>query len=57
MTDAAYQALRDAINLARCDQIRNVASLKSRLQQMGYSHEAATEAIQTWANYERGKQS
>lgn len=56
MTDDAYQALRDAVNLARNEQVRNVAVLKSRLQQNGHTYEAATEAIQTWANYEKAKQ-
>jgi hypothetical protein len=55
MTEDAYQALRAAVNLARNEQVRNVAALKSRLRQMGHSDEAATEAIKTWADYERLK--
>ncbi|MBN3848690.1 hypothetical protein G3N58_17935 [Paraburkholderia sp. Ac-20342] len=55
MTDAAYQALRDAVNLARDEQIRRVAALKSRLHQAGHCGEAIDEAIQAWANYEKAK--
>lgn len=56
MTEDAYQAPRAAVNLARNEQVRNVAALKSRLRQMGHSDEATREAIKTWANYERAKQ-
>ncbi|MBB5508094.1 hypothetical protein HDG35_004372 [Paraburkholderia sp. JPY681] len=55
MPDDVYQALRAAVNLARFEQIRSVPALKSRLQQMGHSDEAARQAIKTWADYERSK--
>jgi hypothetical protein len=54
-TDSAYQALRDAVNLARSQNIRRVAELRSALLQRGHSEQTANEAIQTWANYERAK--
>jgi hypothetical protein len=56
MTDDTYQALRDAVNLARFEQIRTVAALRSRLSQRGWPEQTVNEAIQAWANYERSKQ-
>lgn len=55
MTDGAYQALRDAVNLARMQQIRQLPALKAALIQLGWPEQTATEAIQTWANYEKAK--
>lgn len=55
MTDDAYQALRDAVNLARAQQIRRLPALKSALLQRGYPEATVNEAIQTWANYEKAK--
>lgn len=55
MTDAAYQALRDAVNLARQQSIRRVGALKEELIRRGWPEQTVNEAIQTWANYERAK--
>lgn len=55
MTDAAYQALRDAVNLARDRQIRRLPALKSALLQRGYPEQTVNGAIQAWANYEVSK--
>jgi hypothetical protein len=55
MTPDAYQALRDAVNLARNERIRSVSTLKRLLIQRGHAPEHANEAIQTWANYEKAK--
>lgn len=55
MSDDAYQALRDAVNLARIRQIRRLPALKAALMQHGWSEQIANEAIQTWANYEKSK--
>lgn len=57
MGDDAYQALRDAVNLARYEQIHSVSTLKRLLIQRGHAPEDANEAIQTWANYEKAKRS
>jgi len=56
VTDDAYQALRDAVNLARSQYIRKVGALRAALLQRGHSEQTVNEAIQTWANYERSKQ-
>ena len=56
MTDDAYQALRDAVNLARIQCIRRLDALKAELLQRGHSEQTVNEAIQTWANYEMAKQ-
>jgi hypothetical protein len=55
MTDDTYQALRDAVNLARMRDIRNKDALRSALVQHGWSEKTANEAIQAWANYEKAK--
>lgn len=55
MTDDVYQALRDAVNLARSEQVRSAAALRSRLSQRGWAEQTINEAIQAWANYEKGK--
>jgi hypothetical protein len=55
MTDVAYQAIRDAINLARAQQIRHLPALKSALLQRGYPEQTVNEALQAWANYEVSK--
>jgi hypothetical protein len=56
MTDDVYQALRDAVNLARSQSIRRVGALKATLMQRGWPEQTVNEAIQAWANYERSKQ-
>lgn len=55
MTDDAYQALRDAVNIARQQSMRRVGSLKEELIRRGWPEQTVNEAIQTWANYERAK--
>ena len=55
MTDDAYHALRDAVNLARMWQIRRLPDLKQALLRHGWSEQTATEAIQAWSNYEKAK--
>jgi hypothetical protein len=55
VTDDTYQALRDAVNLARMRDIRRVGALRSALVQRGWSEQTANEAIQAWANYEQSK--
>jgi hypothetical protein len=55
MTEDVYQALRDAVNLARFQSIRHIGALKSALLQRGWTEQTANEAIQAWANYERSK--
>jgi len=55
MTDDAYHALRDAVNLARMRQIQRLPDLKAALVQRGWPEQTATEAIQAWANYEKAK--
>lgn len=56
MTEDAYQALRDAVNLARAQCIRKVGALRAALLRHGHSEQTVDEAIQTWANYEKAKQ-
>ncbi|MDR6421348.1 hypothetical protein J2801_003636 [Paraburkholderia phenoliruptrix] len=56
MTDAVYQALRAAVNIARYEQVRCVSTLKRLLIQRGHAPDDANEAIQAWVNYERSKQ-
>jgi hypothetical protein len=56
MTEDTYQALRDAVNLARSQCIRRVGALRSALLQRGWPEQTVNEAIQAWANYERSKQ-
>ena len=55
MTDAAYQALRDAVNIARQLSICRVGALKMKLIQRGWPEQTVNEAMQIWANYERAK--
>lgn len=55
MNVETYYCLRDAVNLARSEQIRTVAALKSRLGQYDYKPETINEAVTYWANYEKGK--
>ena len=55
MTDDVYQALRDAVNLARMREIRRLPALKAALLQRGWPEHTVNEAIQTWANYEKAK--
>ena len=56
MSDETYQALRAAINIARFEQVRCVSTLKRLLIQRGYEPDHVHEAVQAWANYEKGKQ-
>lgn len=57
MSDDAYQALRDAVNLARHHGIRSKEALHAELIALGWSEATVNEAIQTWANYEKAKRS
>jgi len=51
LSEAAYEILRDAVNVARDFQCQSLAALKSRLAMRwpGKENEVA-EAIQFWAN-------
>jgi hypothetical protein len=55
MTNDEFLCMRDAVNLARGEQLRTVAALRSRLTQHGWSKETIQKALVQWANYERGK--
>ena len=55
MTELVYQCLRDAVNLARSEQLRTVNALRSRLSQHGYDAETIQSALKEWANYEKSK--
>ncbi|CAH2910822.1 MAG: hypothetical protein CPSOU_1857 [uncultured Paraburkholderia sp.] len=55
MSDETYQALRAAVNIARFDQIRCVSTPKRLLIQRGHAPEHVYEAVQAWAEYEKGK--
>lgn len=55
MTEDAYQALRDAVNLARHRGIRTKEALRVELLALGWSEATVTEAIQAWANYEKAR--
>lgn len=56
MPDAVFEILCSAVNLARFEQIRCVAALKSRLLREYPGREDEVEqAIRSWANYEQEK--
>ena len=40
-----------AVTLAKNEQIRTVANLRSRLERLDFTKDEIDEAIQTWANY------
>ena len=51
--EAGYAALRDAVNLARDEDIQYVANLRIRLGQVGHSDKAIQEALLFMAAEER----
>ncbi len=52
MTEAVFEILRSAVNLARNEQIRNVPALKARLLSFYPGHEDdLNQAIYLWAQY------
>lgn len=52
MSDEAFDVLRAAVTLAKNEQIRTVAALRSRLHQLFPNKEAqAEEAILYWAQH------
>ena len=50
-----FDALRDAVNLARDRQIRTLRALRAQLETRGHKREHVDEAIQCWATYENRK--
>jgi hypothetical protein len=50
-----FNAIRDAVNLAKLYNVRTVGRLKSHLIEHGHTEENATAAIQEWAKYEKRK--
>jgi len=56
MTELSFEILRTAVTLAKTEQIRTVASLRSRLLQLYPGKEAdVAEALGAWAEYVRSK--
>ena len=55
LTDAGYDALRDAVNLARAYQIGTVDRLKKLLIDHGHAATDVDSAVKFWANYEAKK--
>ena len=52
MTDKVFEILRSAVNLARDEQIRSLATLKTRLRHFYPGCETEVdEAINAWAEY------
>lgn len=56
MTEAVFDILRTAVNLARDHQIRHLSTLKARLMSTYPDREKEVdEALMAWANYEYAK--
>lgn len=48
LTDAGFEALRDAVRVARDRQIRSVRVLRLALKTLGYNDDTISEALTTW---------
>jgi len=55
MTDKQIEALRDAVNIARNQQIRTVRELRSALIKDKHTLSDINIALQFWVNQYRGK--
>ena len=53
MTEAGFDALRDAVRVAKDRQIRSVRVLRATLKEMGYEEPSITEALTTWGQHAR----
>lgn len=51
----ACDCLRDAITLAKNEQVRRLDALKSRLLRLGHPDAVVREAVRFWADHERAK--
>lgn len=50
MSDTTFDALRDAVTLARQYQIQTVVRLRGMLKDRGHQEEAIQEALRVWGN-------
>jgi predicted nucleic acid-binding protein len=57
MNIEVFNCLRDAVILARDQQIKTAATLRAKLRIVGYSEDTITEALNLWADYEVRKAS
>ena len=55
LTESGFEALREAVGLARDEGITNAERLKIRLLESGHASSSVDQAIAAWTTYERAK--